>query len=451
MVQLRRWRGRACRVAVALGLIAGGCGSNSHSPKPARVALTGSPTPLTGRPAAPRRPAPAPVPVAPEAGSLRTSLDRLLAPAGPQTGALVFDMTARASVYAVRDRVGRPPASVEKLYTSVAALRELGPNARLTTTVLGTGHLGAGGIWHGNLYLRGDGDPSFGDGSFNRVWEQGYGPTAAQLAVQLRRDGIRRVAGALIADASRFDDKPGGPATDFAPDVPDYGGELSALTYDHGATIAGWGSPATFAAHELALTMRGSGVWALAAHRTGRTPSGARRLASVSSPPLRELLKLMDVPSDDLFADLLTEQLGSRFGTGGSIAAGARVIAGQIVAYGLHPTIVDGSGLSRADRSTPSEIVDLLRKVWRTPVGNVLRDALPIVGQTGTVASFGVKTPAQGHCIAKTGTLNFVTNLAGYCHTVTGRMVAFALFIDGPANWQAYAILSKSVAAIARY
>ena len=71
------------------------------------------------------------------------------------------------------------------------------------------------------------------------------------------------------------------------------------------------------------------------------------------SPPLAVMLKLMDVPSDDFFAEMLTKQLGVRFGDGGSISAGAKVISQVIDSYGVHPAIVDGSGLSRSDRSSP--------------------------------------------------------------------------------------------------
>ena len=45
------------------------------------------------------------------------------------------------------------PASVEKLYTTSTALLLYGPSATLQTSVLGTGSLGEGGVWHGNLYL----------------------------------------------------------------------------------------------------------------------------------------------------------------------------------------------------------------------------------------------------------------------------------------------------------
>jgi D-alanyl-D-alanine carboxypeptidase/D-alanyl-D-alanine-endopeptidase (penicillin-binding protein 4) len=165
-----------------------------------------------------------------------------------------------------------------------------------------------------------------------------------------------------------------------------------------------------------------------------------------------ELLKLMDVPSDDFFAEMLTKQLGARFGGAGSTAAGARVIRQTIAgAYTLHPKIVDGSGLSRSDGSSPSQVVALLHRVWHTPVGRDLAAALPIVGVNGTVQTIATKTAAQGHCIAKTGTLDYVTNLAGYCQARGGHELAFALFIDGPPNWTAILALGKMVAAIARY
>ena len=82
-----------------------------------------------------------------------------------------------------------------------------------------------------------------------------------------------------------------------------------------------------------------------------------------------------------------------------------------------------------------SQVVALLRSAWRTPEGDVLWASLPVVGVNGTVQRIGVHTPAQGNCIAKTGTLNGVTNLAGYCHRPGHHRLAFALMIDGPSNY----------------
>lgn len=384
-----------------------------------------------------------------EAG-LQAALAKGMRRAGPASGALVYDVGAHAELFGLRATVKRPPASVEKLWTTCALMQKLGPNARLHTTVLGTGSLRRG-VWHGDLYLRGGGDPTFGDPTFNKVWEQGYGPTANQLVAQLLAHGIRQVTGHLIGDESLFDRRRGGMLTKLLVDVPDFGGQLSALTYDHGTTVP-HDNPATFAARELALTMRASHVDVRAATDTARTPAAAHLLAIVASPPMATMARLMDVPSDDLFAELFTKQLGILFGRGGSIAAGAHEIGATIAdAYGLHPTIVDGSGLSRADRSSPLEVVDLLRDVWHTSVGDELKASLPTVGREGTVKGMGLKTAAAGRCVAKTGTLDYVTNLAGYCHTRSGKNLAFAVFIDGPDNGTASLAESKMIAAIARY
>jgi D-alanyl-D-alanine carboxypeptidase/D-alanyl-D-alanine-endopeptidase (penicillin-binding protein 4) len=370
---------------------------------------------------------------------------------GAATGLLVDDMTAGATLFTSNADVSRPPASVEKIYTTIASDTLLGPGATFPTEVLGTGTLQPGGVWQGNLYLRGDGDPTFGDGSFNRVDEDGYGPTAAQLVAQLRHDRIRRVTGEVIGDESRFDTLRGGPLTNDQPDVGDYFGQLSALVYDHGATAKDL-SPAAFAARELVLTMRSAGILAKPDKRSGVAPLGARDLATVSSPPLSVLLRLMDVPSDDLFADLLAKQIGYSFDGQGTLAAGAAQIQHLIESrYDLNPTIHDGSGLDKADRSSPETLVALLRDVWDTPAGQLLYSSLPVVGETGTVQSIGVNTAAKGRCVAKTGTLDNVTNLAGYCHALDGHVLAFAVLIDGPGNWTALTQISKLVGTIAAY
>jgi D-alanyl-D-alanine carboxypeptidase/D-alanyl-D-alanine-endopeptidase (penicillin-binding protein 4) len=381
---------------------------------------------------------------------LQQALAKSLRAAGPNSGALVYDLSAKSELFGLRIAARRPPASVEKLWTTTGVLLKLGPDTRLHTTVLGTGSL-RNGAWHGNLYLRGGGDPTFGDEGFNQYWNHGYGPTPNQLTTQLAAHGIHRVTGLVYADESLFDKRRGGLMTDYNQDIPDFGGQLSALTYDHGTALKHY-SPATFAAHELVLTMRGAGMWAKASPHAARTPSDARLLAIVSSPPMSAMLRLMDVPSDDLFAELFTKQLGVLFGAGGTIPDGARVISRAITAaYGLRPRILDGSGLSRQDRSSPLDVVDLLREVWRTRVGRELAASLPTVGKEGTVQGIGVKTPASGNCIAKTGTLDYVTNLAGYCHARGRHMLAFAFFVDGPGNGAADVLESRMIGAVAGY
>ncbi len=141
---------------------------------------------------------------------LNRQLTSALSHSGTQVGALVQEVSSGQVLYSRNATVARPPASVEKLYTTVAALNALGPTARFQTSVYGSGELEPGGVWKGNLYLRGGGDPTLGDGTWNREYAGGHGPTATQLAAQIRAYGIRRVSGGIYADESLFDSVRGG-------------------------------------------------------------------------------------------------------------------------------------------------------------------------------------------------------------------------------------------------
>lgn len=448
-----RLRFRTAHGGAALGLAAlalVGCGGGG-SGGPSSPALPGAaPGPGAGRSSRATHAHPARGGRHELAGLLRREL-RL---AGPHSGAYVYDVTTKQQVFTERSGVGRPPASVEKLFTSVALLSRLGPGARLRTTVAGRGTLGAGGVWHGNLYLRGGGDPTFASDAFRSVWQHGHGSAVSGLVAQIKAAGIRSVTGSLIGDVSYFDPLRGGPTTKYGPNLADLGGELSALTYNHGAsggTAKGAVSPGVYATEQLALALRAAGVQAVPAPITRRTPRHARLLATVSSPPVSELLRLMNVPSDDFYAEMLTKQLGARFVGAGSIPAGTSVITDTATDYRIHPTIADGSGLSRSDRSSPRQVVRLLEAMANDRgLGRVLSASLPVVGVNGTTRRIAKHTIAQGRCVGKTGTLDFVTNLAGYCNAAGHQQLAFAIFVEGPPNETGLAIIGRMVADMVR-
>jgi D-alanyl-D-alanine carboxypeptidase/D-alanyl-D-alanine-endopeptidase (penicillin-binding protein 4) len=405
--------------------------------------VTGVSAPFGAVPAASR-------PTANGMTALQHDLYHVMRLAGTQSGAYVYDLTAGHTLFALRSTVAHPPASVEKLFTSVAVLKELGADARLQTTVLGVGHWEPGGVFDGDLYLRGGGDPSFGTAAFNHKWEDGLGASLDNLVDKLvKRDGLRAVTGKVIGDGSLFDGLPGGPASDYEPDIPDIGGELDGLTFDHGM-FGDDLTPAGYAAQRLAHALAHEGVSVTASRTTAVTPAGAMPLASVASPPISDLLGLMNRPSDDFYAELLAEQLGARFGGAGSIAAGAKVIEQVLATYGLHPQIVDGSGLSREDSATPREVVSLLRAVAPTSLGATLVRSLPLAGVTGTLADRMGHSPAYGRCRAKTGTLNEVSNLAGYCTSGDGHTIVFALFMDGLSEDYAHTLQDSFAITLAR-
>jgi D-alanyl-D-alanine carboxypeptidase/D-alanyl-D-alanine-endopeptidase (penicillin-binding protein 4) len=383
--------------------------------------------------------------------TLASQLARELALAGSQSGAEVYDLTTSQVLFSERAGVARPPASVEKLYTATTALSLMGPSATMSTTVLGTGHLGIDGRWEGNLYLRGGGDPTFGSTAFV-AGHYGEGTTVASLASKLVHEaGIRSVTGTIDGDESYFDSLRGEPASDYRFD-PDLEGNLSALAFNRGETgqERGTHAPAAYAARQLRGALRADHV-TVHGGSAATTPPGATPLASASSPSLSKLLALTLAPSDNFFAETLLKDIGARYGSAGTTAAGAAVVRSTIAKIGIHPRLYDGSGLSHADLTTPAQIITLLRAIAPSAIGTTERSAMAVAGHTGTLSERMRGTAASGRCHAKTGTLIGVSNLAGYCETESGQVLAFAIFNDDIETIRAHTIQDSMAITLARY
>ncbi|MEO6859480.1 MAG: D-alanyl-D-alanine carboxypeptidase [Solirubrobacteraceae bacterium] len=391
------------------------------------------------------------------AAAASRSLDGALAlgmsQAGRASGGYVEDLSTGATLYANRSRVGRLPASVEKLYTTSTALLRFGPVATLSTQVLATGGL-QGSTFVGTLYLRGGGDPTFGSAGFVRT-EYGVGATVQQLVANLvKATGMDAFQGSVVADESMLDSLRGTPATGYGPSI-DVEGELSALAFNRGwADAYGYvyyKHPAVEAGQQLVAALKAAGVHVPDTTRTraGDTPSGAAPLAAVLSPRMAKLVSLTNTPSDNFFAETLIKDLGAKFGDAGTTAAGAGVVRSTIAEkFGLHPRFNDGSGLSRYDRTSPFDVVSLLRQQANNPefVGS-----LAVAGRTGTLKHELRRTFARGRCRGKTGTLTDASNLAGYCHARDGHTLAFAFLMNKINPDYAHPIQNRMVVAVARY
>jgi D-alanyl-D-alanine carboxypeptidase/D-alanyl-D-alanine-endopeptidase (penicillin-binding protein 4) len=390
------------------------------------------------------------------AAALQGHLAHELSLAGRLSGGYVYDMTSGKALFSERAEDRRAPASVEKLYTATTALERLGPTAQLETTVLGVGKLAPGGVWEGSLYLRGGGDPTFGTTAFIRSHYGGLGASVQTLATQIARtDGIQRITGKVWGDESYFDSLRGEPSSGYAFD-PYLEGVLSGLAFNRGQTGSERGahSPAAFAARELRGALRAAGVTVSSHSSRGEAasaPAGAVRLAGVRSPTITQLLGLTLPPSDNFFAETLLKDLGARLAGAGTTAAGAKEVRETIAELGLHPHVVDGSGLSEADQTSPYEVVTLLNALAHTAVGTVLRGDMAVAGRTGTLAERMRGTAAAGRCEGKTGTLTGVSNLVGYCETVSGEELAFAFFTDGIATEAAHALQDNMAITLADY
>ena len=368
--------------------------------------------------------------------TLQAKLTREMHHAGGFSGAFVRDLDSQRTLFAANADAPRTPASVEKLYTTASALMRFGPDATLATTVAGRGFLDPDGVWRGDLYLRGSGDPTLGRDDLQR------------LSRAVGAAGILRVDGSVLGDESRFDVLRGSFDTGGAYDR-DIGGVLSALALNRGFSKDG--RPAAQAARQFAKLLRADGIRVEGHSGGGTAPAQAQDLASVASPPMRDLIRLTNVPSDNFLAEMLVKDLGAEFAGTGSTAAGVGVVRTQLGAFGLTPQVVDGSGLSRADRTTPRQVVHLLEAMHGQDVAGAFEGSLAVAGRTGTIRKRMRGTAAQDRCRAKTGTLVGVSALAGLCDSAGGHTIAFAMLMNRTNLTRAHGVQDRVAAAIARY
>jgi D-alanyl-D-alanine carboxypeptidase/D-alanyl-D-alanine-endopeptidase (penicillin-binding protein 4) len=158
-------------------------------------------------------------------------------------------------------------------------------------------------------------------------------------------------------------------------------------------------------------------------------------LVAVQSPPLREIMPLLQKPSQNQIAEILFRTLGREATGVGTPDSARRVVERQLLAWGAYSggfAVRDGSGLSRHDYVTPETIVRVLAAMRRDTAFAVFHDALPVAGVDGTIASRMKGTPAQGNVHAKTGFVDKARSLSGYVTTADGVPLLFSFLAN---NW----------------
>lgn len=170
-------------------------------------------------------------------------------------------------------------------------------------------------------------------------------------------------------------------------------------------------------------------------------------LASVESPPLRELVREVQKPSQNLYTDLILAHIGELeraqraatnrvegapdFRTSEELGVDALETFLARVGIGRNEVrFEEGSGLSRNNLATPNAIVKLLQFMDRHAEAEAWREALPIAGVDGTLRNRMKDTPAAGNVRAKTGTLRWAAALSGYVTSAAGERLAFALVLN---------------------
>jgi serine-type D-Ala-D-Ala carboxypeptidase/endopeptidase (penicillin-binding protein 4) len=369
---------------------------------------------------------------------LRRKLKSLARQAPSSSGFYVYDIDAgkRRVLFDRKEGKRRKLASNTKLFTTATALHRLGAKARIETVVRTRGSISRGRL-KGDLYLVGGGDPTLGSSEIK------------SLAKQVKRAGIRRVKGSVRADDSIFDGKRGVPDSGFGPSP--YIAPLSGLVYG-GSTYAT--DPALQAGSAFKEQLRKRGIKVGGRIKVKRAPkklSSRQPIAQVESPSIAAIVEATNKPSNNFYAEMLLKRLWAKPNRRGTTRGGTKAVERFARNQGSRISQLDGSGLSDNNRSAPRDVVRLLVAMRRHKAHAAFYDSLPIAGKEGTLDERMEGTAAAGRCRAKTGTIDGVSSLSGYCNAGRGK-VAFSLLMNGVSSYDAARrIQDKMTIEIARY
>lgn len=347
------------------------------------------------------------------------------------------------------------PASTLKVLTGMAALERMGKEFHYVTEVRVDRPV-AGGVVEGPMWLVGAGDPLLSTKAYAdsfRNQPQVY-TSIDVLADRIAAAGIREIRGGVIGDESRYDTVRYFPTWKQGYITDNEVGPVSALVVNDNfaqfrplKTIAA-PAPAPHGAAVLTELLRGRGI-TVADPGEGVAPEGATPVASVTSPPLPEIVGQLLRESDNMTAELLTKEMGRRYGDGGTWPEGTRVIRETVAMAGLPAegyAAADGSGLDVANRLSCSLLMEALDLAGHD---GPVTAGFAVAGQTGTLSQRFKGNPAEGRLRAKTGSLNFVAGLVGYVDAADDRTLEFALLANGlPNRTQAGRDLQERVGAI---
>jgi serine-type D-Ala-D-Ala carboxypeptidase/endopeptidase (penicillin-binding protein 4) len=380
------------------------------------------------------------------------------------------------------------PASTNKLITGAAALETLGTKYKFKTEVYTDGPVSPDGTVHGNLYIKGYGDPSL-------VVEEAW-----LLAHEIRGYGVRTVKGDIIGDETFFEPvrfydwgfkspsaysapmgalsfnwntlqayvAPGNgdgspahvtlnPETDYYTlqnDVQTCVGCKTILSMrldGRQAIVSGkidsnsepWTSfamvtdPATVAVHAVKKLLEKEDVQIEGGTTVGAVPQSAKLLFRHQSREMSLIIRYLYRFSNNFTAEQIQKTMGAEVFQGPATrekgCQAALDYLKKIDAYQPGVVVDDGSGLSRKNRQSPISMVKTLVHVANTPeIYPEFLEALAIGGVDGTLARRFKKTPLEKRIRAKTGYLYGAITLAGYSWNTAGEPFAFAIFVNNP-------------------
>ena len=310
----------------------------------------------------------------------------------------VWMQSAKSVLLHHRGNAAMTAASLTKVATTLAALRTWGHMHRFPTLVGAAGAI-RDGVLHGDLVVHGGDDPFF-------VWED-----AIILGNTLEQAGIRRVDGRLLIVGNFY--------MNFILEPARAGGLLK-----QGLNAGDWPREAETQYHTLPRhTARPQIVISGPVQVAKALPAGHTAIVRHDSLTLLDILKRMNVYSNNAMADMLTTAMGGS----------NNMRQAAIQATGVDPSemrLSNGSGLGDSNRISPRSVCALFIAIHQLLQLNGLSvsDVFPISGRDGGTVE-GREIPT--HAVVKTGTLNSVSTLGGVIFTRAHGPVWFALLNRG--------------------
>lgn len=325
-----------------------------------------------------------------------------------QLGLMVYDLDADSVLFAHNVRQTMRPASTMKLITAIAALDRLGGSYQFKTELCYTGTIDNRTLT-GDVYCVGGFDPRFNVDDMKAFVEG------------LHRMGVDTIRGSLYADKSMKDADRLGEGWCWDDDNP-------VLT------------PLPFARNDRFMSrfqqeLSEAGIVVQATVDEKRKPADTYCIVTRFH-TIDQILMRMMKESDNLYAEAMFYQLAAASGMEKAGARQAREAVNRLISkLGLKPSayrIADGSGLSLYNYLSPELEVKFLRYAFQND--NIylhLLPSLPISGEDGTLKNRMRSSVTRGKVRAKTGTVDGVSTLAGYCTAPNGHRLCFSIMNQG--------------------
>ncbi len=309
------------------------------------------------------------------------------------------------------------PASTTKLFTAATALAKLGSNYQFGTMLYTDATLGTQVV--GNVYLKGRADPVLQTTDIEKLCDA------------FVQTGLKSIQGDIVVDETYFDTVREGPGWMWD----DKPFRMSALSIRSVEPDVKTDSRAITCGHLLKTTLMQKGIDVMGEVVSGTVPSEANKVATHLSPPLADIIKLMNKPSDNWIAEFLFKTIGAEVkGEPGTWKKGREAVTeflSEIIDDPPAHRFVDGSGLSRYNLLNAELLTKLL--VYMSHNFELMPEfmaSLPIAGVDGTLRNRMQGMYAEKTLRAKTGTLSGVSALAGYTKTADGEVFAFGILIS---------------------